>query len=75
MNDDGNGTTNTDAGILADFRRLCEAVFRGVGIDPAAGVAPGGEPGASRVRVFEMPIRRPPASKARCRSRCGEMTP
>ncbi len=38
MNDDSNGTT-TDAAILADLRRLCEAVFRGVGIDPATGVA------------------------------------
>ena len=53
MNGDSKGTTTTDAAILADFRHRSEAVFRGVGIDRVRGVAPSGEPGASRVRVFE----------------------
>ena len=52
MSDDSNETTNTDTAILADFRRRCEAEFRGGGIDRGWGV-PGGEPGASSVPVFE----------------------
>ena len=35
MSDDSNETTNTDTAILADFRRRCEAGFRGGGIDRA----------------------------------------
>ena len=37
MSDDSNETTNTDTAILADFRRRCEAGFRGGGIDRLGG--------------------------------------
>ena len=75
MSDDSNETTSTETASLAEFRRRCETECRGGGIDRVGGVSRG-EPGASRVPVFEnAEAARSPPLTARCRSRCGEMTP
>ena len=53
MSDDSNETTNTDTAILADFRRRCEAGFRGGGIDRGCGRSRGRARCQQRARVRE----------------------